>query len=74
LDSQNVVHFSVSKIADINANIIPFFEKYPLQSVKALEYADFCEVAKLINSKDHLTSDGLERISQIKVNMNRGRK
>ena len=53
--------------------IIPFFEKYPIKGVKALDYADFCKVAELMKNKAHLTEHGLEEIRKIKSGMNRGR-
>jgi len=34
---------------------------------------DFNEVAKLVETKTHLTSEGFERIKQIKMGTNRGR-
>jgi hypothetical protein len=42
--------------------------------VKALDFADFCEVAELIKNKVHLTSEGLKKIHIIKAGMNRGRR
>jgi uncharacterized protein involved in tellurium resistance len=41
--------------------------------VKALDFKDFCEIAELINKKDHLTVEGLNKINKIKENMNKGR-
>ena len=61
------------KFSDISEKIIPLFEKYTLQGVKAKEYEDFKKVAVLIKYKAHLTKEGLEQIKQIKAGMNRGR-
>jgi len=60
--------------ADINANIIPFFDKYPLQGEKAKDFMDFKKVALLMQSKAHLTREGLEEILKIKSGMNARRK
>ena len=66
--------FCVTKFDDIVNKIIPFFKKYPILGVKALDFADFCKAAELIKNKAHLTKDGLEQIRKIKAGMNRGRK
>lgn len=53
--------------------IIPFFDKYPLQGVKALDYADFKRGAIIVKARGHLTKDGLDQIKNIKAGMNKGR-
>ena len=64
----------VTKFSDITNKIIPFFfEKYPILGVKSYDFADFKQVALLIQSKVHLTSEGLDRIRQLKARMNKGR-
>lgn len=65
--------FIVSKISDINEKIIPFFDKYPLQGAKALDFEDFKKIVEIINVKGHLTDSGLEEILKIKAGMNKGR-
>lgn len=70
---REVTHFRVDRFADIRDKIIPFFKKYPVIGVKALDFADFCKVASLIEDKGNLTSKGLEEIRLIKAGMNRGR-
>jgi hypothetical protein len=71
--SKNAVVFKVSKLSDINQNIITFFLKYPILGVKAQDFKDFCFVADIVNKKGHLTKEGLDLICQIKANMNTGR-
>lgn len=61
------------KFSDIRDKIIPLFSDYPLIGSKALDFQKFCEVAKLIEKKAHLTSEGLKEIVLIKKEMNRGR-
>ena len=70
---KEVFHYRVVKLSDIENKIIPFYEIYPLLGHKALDYLDFCKVAKLMKSKAHFTASGLEQIRQIKTGMNRGR-
>ena len=69
----NEVNYRVLKFDDITQKIIPFFKNYPIQGVKALDFADWCQVAELMQNKAHFTKEGLEKIKQIKARMNRGR-
>ena len=66
--------FQVTKFSDITGIIIPFFKKYPIIGVKALDFADWCEVAEMMKDKKHLIAEGLEKIKKIKARMNTGRK
>jgi len=72
--SRNTFVFHVTKLSDVNEKIIPFFKKYPIIGVKALDFADWCKVAELMKEKKHLTAEGLQEIKQIKAGMNTGRK
>ena len=63
----------VQKLSDIHDKIIPFFIKYPILGVKALDYADFTKIADLMKDKSHLNEKGLDQIRKIKAGMNRGR-
>jgi hypothetical protein len=53
--------------------IIPFFEQYPIEGIKKLDYMDFKTVGNLMLNKEHLTSNGLDKIINIQSNMNRSR-
>ena len=53
--------------------MIPLFNEYKIESIKSLDYLDFCKVAELVNNKAHLTKEGLEQIRKIKFSMNRNR-
>jgi hypothetical protein len=61
--------FVVTRFSEISEKIIPFFLKYPLRGTKLLNFKDFCKVAELMRNKAHLTEQGLDQISQIKVGM-----
>lgn len=65
--------FRVEKFSDISEIIIPFFHKYPIIGVKAADFQDWCKVAELMNTKKHLTSEGLDQIRKIKEGMNKNR-
>ncbi len=66
-------NFVVRKFSHIFDKVIPFFNKYKIEGIKALDFADFCKLADIINQKGHLTVDGLDEIIKIKAGMNRGR-
>lgn len=72
--SNDTVSFAITKISEIIEVIIPFFEKYPILGQKSLDFTDFKKVAIMIVNKDHLTIEGLNRILEIKLNMNKHRK
>jgi hypothetical protein len=65
--------FVVTKLSDIETKIIPFYNKYNIEGVKALDYADFKKVAEIMKVKGHLTEEGLEAIRKLKAGMNTGR-
>ena len=71
---ENAFDYRVRKFSDIAEKIIPFFKKYPIRGVKALDFEDFCRVAEMMKQKKHLTFEGLEEIRKIKAGMNTGRK
>ena len=72
--NREAIYFRVTKFHDITDKIIPFFKKYRIRGVKALDFADFCQVAELMKDKKHLTAEGLDQIRKIKAGMNTGRK
>lgn len=67
------VNFVVNSFKDIHKVIIPFFDKYPLQSTKRLDYTDFLVAFNLMQNKAHLTAEGVEKFLLIKGGMNKGR-
>lgn len=71
--AHNMMIWRVRKLSDLKNVIIPFLEMYPLQGLKYLDYQDFKQVINLMDSGSHLTFEGLERIRNIKSNMNRSR-
>lgn len=54
------VKLKVSNFSDISTKIIPFFQRYPLQAKKRLQFETFCQVAELIECKQHLTPEGVQ--------------
>lgn len=60
------VKLKVSNFSDISQKVIPFFKKYPLQAKKLHQFEIFCEAAKMIQAKEHLTVKGVEKIQALK--------
>ena len=60
--------------SDIDNKIIPFFKEYPIKGVKALDFNDWCNVAELVKNKEHLSKEGLNKITEIANNINLNRK
>ncbi|MDP3901681.1 MAG: LAGLIDADG family homing endonuclease [bacterium] len=64
--------YTVHSQKDILAKIIPFFLKYPLQSVSKREsFKAFCRIGQLVAKQAHLTKRGIKRIQLLKAKMNR---
>jgi len=70
---REAIEFRIHKFSDITDKIIPFFNKYPIHGIKALDYADFVKAADIMKVKGHLTAEGLDQIRRIKAGMNKGR-
>ena len=52
--------------------IIPFFERHSLKTKKKLDFLKFRKIITLIDRKEHLTVQGIEKIKEIASSMNRG--
>ena len=70
--NRQTFNYEVTKFSDIVNKIIPLFQKHRIRGVKALDFADFCDVAEMMKQKKHLTDDGLDLIRKIKLAKNRG--
>jgi hypothetical protein len=69
----NYISLQVIKYSDIYNVIIPFFNKYPIQGQKSLDFSDFIKVANMLKNKEHLTSEGFNKILKIKASINEER-
>lgn len=50
--------------------ILPFFEKHSLKTKKGIDFIKFRDIVLLMEEKQHLTTQGLLKIRQIKNTMN----
>ncbi len=62
--------FRVRGIKNLN-EIVMFFKKNPLQTSKKESFELFSEIIVLMNQKQHLTKEGLEKIAKLASKMNR---
>ena len=63
--------FVVNSIKDLYNVIIPHFDKYPLLTIKRVNFLLFKEIIFLMNDKKHLTEEGLQRMMSIRAVMNK---
>lgn len=70
---RNTVSFQSYKFSDNYEKIIPFFREYKIRGIKSKDFEDWCKVAEIIQSKDHLTKVGFDLICLIKSGINKGR-
>lgn len=59
---RDIVNYLCYNFLEISKNIIPFFSKYLVQGIKALDLNDWLLAAELIQNKTHLTVKGKEKI------------
>ena len=66
----NRLSYRVRGQENLQKQILPFFEKHKLKTRKRVDFEKFRKVILLIEKKEHLTPDGLEKIRKIKTSMN----
>ena len=67
---EHLYRYIVRKKEDLLKVIIPFFQKYPLQSSKRNDFEKFVQIVNLVDRKRHLERDGLIEILRIAETMN----
>jgi hypothetical protein len=68
---EDTYRFCVRSIKDLRNKIVPFFEKYPLRTMKLIDFKKFKRVLRLMENGVHLKESGLESIRKIVSTMNR---
>lgn len=69
---KDISDYKVSSLKEITEFIIPHFDKYPLVGQKRADFELFKQIILLMNKKEHLTSDGLQQIINIRASLNNG--
>lgn len=59
--------FRVRKLDDLYQIILPFFEKHQLKTMKKVDFLKFRRVVRMMQTGEHLTMEGLEKIRKIKA-------
>jgi len=68
-----VYSYEVNNFNEIQTNVIPFFKQFGfLSAKKKKDFSKFRQIAKLIQEKEHLTVEGIEKILKIRKEMNNG--
>src|SRR3989338_411086 len=57
--------YRVRDLRHLNEIIIPFFEQHSLKTKKKLDFLRFRDIVMLIDRREHLTSEGIEKIRKI---------
>lgn len=69
---KNSCGYYVSSIEQLTTVIIPHFVKYPLITQKLVDFLLFKTAVNIVNTKEHLTIKGLQRIVSLKASINLG--
>lgn len=65
-------YYTVANLKDLVDVIIPHFEKNPLMTQKRSDFELFRQALELIQNKEHLTIEGLQKILNLKASINKG--
>ena len=69
--NQSICVFRVRKFQQL-LELVKFFDKYPLISKKRADYLLFKQIVSIMELKEHLTLQGLQKIINIKATLNFG--
>jgi len=70
----NLYSFDATNPKDIIQKIIPYFQKYPVQSdSKKKNFSIFCQIAKLMEKEEHRNPNGLKLILKLREKINEGK-
>ena len=67
---EHLFRFDVRTLRDLSSRIIPFFEANPLRTAKADEFRKFAAVLRMMETRLHLTVEGLTEIAKTAETMN----
>jgi hypothetical protein len=71
-ERNNCRDFTIGSLDQIITKVIPFFDKYPLKTNKYSDYLLFKEVVRMMQRREHLTKEGLQKIINIRASLNKG--
>ena len=65
--------FEINSCKEVMGVIIPFFERYPLRGTKQTDFVIFREIALALARIEQFTEEGLDRITDLKLQMKENR-
>jgi hypothetical protein len=71
VNNGDLLFYRVRAFQHLKEKIIPFFEKHKLLTMKRIDFEKFRTVVLMIEKKEHLTPEGLKKIREIQLTMNR---
>ena len=71
VDHDDRMVFRVRNLQHLSTIIIPFFMKHQLKTKKRIDFEKFRDVLLIMERKEHLTPDGIDKIRAITALMNR---
>ena len=70
----NLYSFDTTNPKDIIQKVIPYFQKYPVQSIsKQRNFSIFCAIAQLMEKGEHRNLIGLRKILELREIINEGK-
>lgn len=70
----SVYSLDITKPQDIIHKVIPYFQKYPMQSIqKTKNFSIFCAIAHLMEKGEHRNLIGLQKILELRESINEGK-
>lgn len=63
--NENLYRYCVRDLKDLREKIVPFFDSNLLKTAKIKDFDKFKEVVFLMTNKEHLTSEGFQKISDL---------
>jgi len=71
VNTQSISTFRVRKLNEL-LELVKFFDKYPLISLKRGDYLLFKQIVTSMQAKEHLTLEGLQKIVNLRATLNFG--
>ena len=69
-----VWYFEITKPAELEARVFPFFDRFPLRLAKCCDLEVFRQITAMVQSGRHLSVDGFIEVLALRAPMNRGGK
>lgn len=71
VNHDNRYELRIRSLEHINNYVIPHFNKFELMTGKKFDFIKFKKIINLMNQKQHLKIEGLKRVIEISLKMNR---